>query len=124
MIDIITDVISKAAAIYDLAKQLGDQKFLQRIADLQKDLIDLQMEHNGLRIKNMELQQKAENMENVIKGELKFNKITYFHKDTGEAFCAACLDAEHVLMHLTPTTGTANAVTYKCPRCKTTYRLH
>jgi hypothetical protein len=124
MTDIIDNVISKAAALYELAKQFNDQKFLQKIADLQRELIDMQMAHNGLRKENLDLQEKVQTLESVIVKQLVFKKTAYFYQDGDEAFCPGCIDGDHVPVRLVPTTGVIPARVYRCPRCKTTYRLH
>jgi ribosomal protein L29 len=123
MTGIIESVISKAAAIYDLAKQVNNLELQQKIADLQSELIDMRFSYNTLRSENLTLQEKVQTLEAVIAGDLMFVETAYFHKESGEAFCPGCIDGDHTLAHLVPVMG-ASQTSYKCPRCKNVYRIH
>jgi hypothetical protein len=124
MADIVDTIISKAAALYELAKQFDNIEFLQKIAGLQKELIEMQMEHNTLRAETLRLQEKVQTLESTVIKHLVFKKTAYFYPDSDEAFCSGCIDGDRVPVRLVPTTGVVPAKIYKCPRCKNTYRLH
>jgi hypothetical protein len=122
--DIIDSVISKATALYDLAKMLGNTDLLREIGDLQVRLTDMQMAYCALRKENLDLSTKLQNLEDAIAGKLVFHKGAYYLKDSDEIFCVACFDGEHVLSHLVETAGGMLRTTPTCPRCKNRFILH
>jgi thioesterase domain-containing protein len=124
MIDIIDSIISKTAALHEIAKQFDNMDFLQKIADLQKELIEMQMTHNRLRKENIDLQEKVQTLEDTVIKRLVFKTTAYFYPDSDEAFCPGCIDGDRVPVRLVPTTGSVPTKIYKCLRCKNTYRLH
>jgi hypothetical protein len=131
MIDVIDNVISKAAVIYELAKRAGNLELQQKIADLQEELIkartayyDAQNENLNLRKEALALQETVSKLKKAATGDIEFCTTAYFVKDSDAPFCSCCFDADNLLIHLVPTTGTTPASVYKCPRCKNIYRLY
>jgi hypothetical protein len=131
MPNIIDGVIAKVAVIYELAQLMNNRELLEKIAGLQKELIDareahikLLQEKSELSQENIDLREQLTLLNSAVIRKLQFIETAYFDRETGEAYCPGCIDAAHTPVRLVPIASDLLKTTHRCPRCKERFKLH
>lgn len=119
MANLLETINSKANAIAELAKLLGNPELMLEIANLKMELADLKIAFIALQDENAELKsQKQEDIDNP----LSIGKSGIYFDTNKARYCAGCYDGQAKRrVHLIFKSIYYGAENYICPVCKIEY---
>lgn len=116
---LIETAIDKAKELAKLAQKLDNIEIIQRVLDVQGELLKVQEEVQSLRRENEDLKNSEK-----IDGELVLRENAYWRDSAPESrrgpFCARCWPVEHKLV---PVVVRSDGFK-KCPNCEATFKLN
>jgi hypothetical protein len=120
MANLIESVSSKAGAIAELAKRLGNSELMLEISDLKMQLADVKIAYAALQDENIEL--KSQHQED-IDNPLSISPTGIYFDAQRKLFCAGCYDGPAKRrVHLIYRGANVGSVLYTCPVCNTEYQ--
>jgi hypothetical protein len=115
MADLLESVSSKASAIAELAKRLGNPELMLEISDLKMQVADLKIAYAALQDENLKLINKLKEDKS---NPLQFRNALYWAEGDNIPFCPVCYEANKDRHHLIPHhRNTYGVLLYKCGHC-------
>ena len=120
MTNLLESVNSKATAIAELAKLLGNPELKLEIADLKMELANLKTAYTALQDENTELKNQCQE---DIDNPLTISKSGIYFDTNMTPFCTGCYDGHTARrVHLAYSGSNISSIIYICPVCKTEYK--
>jgi hypothetical protein len=114
MPDLIESLSSKANAIAELAKRLGNPELMLEISDLKLQLADLKTSYANLLNEIRDLKAEMEEQQN---NPLNYTGAVYMDM-RNHPYCPACYDGGKKRIHLKSSPTDRGSTYFTCPVCK------